>query len=342
MLWLLVAVMGVAVLPWSGAQQAAIGRQASIPEGSASILRFFPQTAAFTGSTFDVRLTVGLPPGAKTECPPDQAAVCNDYYIVEEFTPTNTTITGLSGQGCALTTANPRIVCVVVRDTVPTYIDYTVLLPATPQVVAFSGRYMFQGDPGVKIVGNQVTQSVVVNPDCPTWVCDWSAWSNVSGSCGIRYRNCTDTNRCGLPYPNAPSETVTCPSGPSLACGNGVLDSGEVCDGVTLSGKTCGDVNGLYGGGTLGCLPTCVGYDTVGCQNKAGCLENWKCEPWSACTAGVMTRTCADANACPAPTREPDTALACASSVTTYVWVVVGLVALLFFWLLLRPGGKRR
>lgn len=338
--WLWVVMMGLVLVPWAAAQQA---RQASIPQGTASVLRFFPQANAFTGSTFDVRLAVNLPLGAKTECLPAHPA-CNDYYIVEEFTPVNTTLTRLSaGQGCVVTSANPRIVCVVVRDTVPNYIDYTIRLPDTAQTITFSGHYMFQGDgPSTKPIGNYVYQYVAPNPNCPTWICEWGEWSNTSGSCGIRYRNCTDVNRCGVPYPNALNETTTCPPGPSLACGNGVIDTGEVCDGAALSGNTCGDVNSLYGGGTLGCLPTCVGYDTAGCRNKAGCIEDWKCDPWSACTNGVMTRTCADANACPTPVREPDAILTCTPSVTPYLWAVVGTVALIFLFLLIRPGRTRR
>lgn len=39
-------------------------------------------------------------------------------------------------------------------------------------------------------------------------------------------------------------------------CGNGVVESGEQCDGADLGGKTCSNYVG-FNGGTLGCLPSC-------------------------------------------------------------------------------------
>jgi hypothetical protein len=47
-------------------------------------------------------------------------------------------------------------------------------------------------------------------------------------------------------------------------CGNNVVDSGEVCDGIDLGGETCQSQG--YAGGDLSCLSDCSGYDTSGCD----------------------------------------------------------------------------
>ena len=41
-------------------------------------------------------------------------------------------------------------------------------------------------------------------------------------------------------------------------CGNGVIDSGEQCDGGALGGS-CASVPGSYTGGTLACTGPCIG-----------------------------------------------------------------------------------
>jgi cysteine-rich repeat protein len=46
-------------------------------------------------------------------------------------------------------------------------------------------------------------------------------------------------------------------------CGNGVIDSGERCDGAELNGWTCEWLG--YQGGVLACLPNCYDFDTSGC-----------------------------------------------------------------------------
>ena len=49
----------------------------------------------------------------------------------------------------------------------------------------------------------------------------------------------------------------------SDTCGNGELDSGEVCDGEKLDGKTCADL--YFGSGTLKCYEGCAAFDTSEC-----------------------------------------------------------------------------
>ncbi|MEZ4382416.1 MAG: hypothetical protein R3A79_13780 [Nannocystaceae bacterium] len=46
------------------------------------------------------------------------------------------------------------------------------------------------------------------------------------------------------------------------ACGDGVLDDGEACDGDELGGQTCADLD--FDGGALGCAPDCA-FDTSAC-----------------------------------------------------------------------------
>lgn len=50
---------------------------------------------------------------------------------------------------------------------------------------------------------------------------------------------------------------------PRIGCGNGYLESGEVCDGADLGGLTCQSEG--FSGGTLACAPTCGALDTTGC-----------------------------------------------------------------------------
>lgn len=47
-------------------------------------------------------------------------------------------------------------------------------------------------------------------------------------------------------------------------CGNGVVETGEVCDGAALSGATCATQG--FTNGTLACAATCLSYVTSGCQ----------------------------------------------------------------------------
>ncbi len=54
-------------------------------------------------------------------------------------------------------------------------------------------------------------------------------------------------------------------------CGNGRIDSGEVCDGDDLRGATCASLG--LGDGTLGCDGDC-GFDDSGCEIQFGLCGN--------------------------------------------------------------------
>lgn len=47
-------------------------------------------------------------------------------------------------------------------------------------------------------------------------------------------------------------------------CGNGQTDPGEACDGDDVGGLSCADLPG-FAAGSLGCLPSCRGYDAAQC-----------------------------------------------------------------------------
>jgi len=55
---------------------------------------------------------------------------------------------------------------------------------------------------------------------------------------------------------------------PGPACGNGLLDTGEICDGMALGGQTCVGLG--YTGGTLGCLSDCSDFDETACDGATG------------------------------------------------------------------------
>lgn len=50
-------------------------------------------------------------------------------------------------------------------------------------------------------------------------------------------------------------------------CGDGVVESGESCDGVTLNAQTCTTLG--FSGGALACAPTCI-FDTSACTISSG------------------------------------------------------------------------
>ena len=54
-------------------------------------------------------------------------------------------------------------------------------------------------------------------------------------------------------------------------CGDGVVQSGERCDGMNLWGNDCTTVDNNFSGGTLACLASCSDWDTTGCELTASC-----------------------------------------------------------------------
>ncbi len=63
-------------------------------------------------------------------------------------------------------------------------------------------------------------------------------------------------------------------------CGNGILETGETCDGTELAGATCENINQGFTGGTLACANDCT-LDTSGCTTACqdACdLDNRVCD----------------------------------------------------------------
>ena len=54
-------------------------------------------------------------------------------------------------------------------------------------------------------------------------------------------------------------------------CGNGIIETGEVCDGVRLNDQTCETIVGHGSKGTLQCNSTCTGYITDKCSSSTTC-----------------------------------------------------------------------
>jgi len=65
-------------------------------------------------------------------------------------------------------------------------------------------------------------------------------------------------------------------------CGDGIRQGSEVCDGIDLGGSTCADLPG-YGGGTLGCMGDCSGFDTTDCEALPPGCGNDALEAGEAC-----------------------------------------------------------
>ena len=61
-------------------------------------------------------------------------------------------------------------------------------------------------------------------------------------------------------------DTSGCNNNP--VCGNGVIETGEQCDGGNLGGTSCTDLG--YTGGTLACAGNCT-FDVSGCSNNGSC-----------------------------------------------------------------------
>lgn len=77
---------------------------------------------------------------------------------------------------------------------------------------------------------------------------------------------------------------------PPLECGNGMLDSGEACDGTALGGQTCED-QGFFGGGTLACTGQCA-FDVSDCQEPEDCGNHVREDPEQCDATDLGGETC--------------------------------------------------
>lgn len=85
------------------------------------------------------------------------------------------------------------------------------------------------------------------------------------GACGP---DCLrDPDRCGDGQCEAPEHSINCPADCTPACGNGLREEGEDCDGEDLGDATCTSLG--YAGGTLVCAPNCT-YGVLVCETLCG------------------------------------------------------------------------
>ena len=85
-------------------------------------------------------------------------------------------------------------------------------------------------------------------------------------------------------------EGASCVGGQCQACGNGIREGSEACDGDDLGGQTC--VTQGYGGGTLACSNDCQSFDYSDCCDPYcppgycgddGCGGACQCAPGEIC-----------------------------------------------------------
>jgi hypothetical protein len=88
-----------------------------------------------------------------------------------------------------------------------------------------------------------------------------------------------------------------CAGGPPQVCGDGVLESGEQCDGNQRLARDCIEYNSSYTGGTLGCNPATCQFDLTQCVRCDGsrCGDGVRDPQWEQCDT-TPTETCADVN----------------------------------------------
>ena len=97
---------------------------------------------------------------------------------------------------------------------------------------------------------------------------------------------CDDGNPCTVDGCDAVAGCISLPL--PNCCGNGVVESGEQCDGDDLSGATCASLG--YGEGTLRCDADCT-FDTAACTGAPACDP---ADP-SLYTSALQSYVCTDA-----------------------------------------------
>lgn len=149
-----------------------------------------------------------------------------------------------------------------------------------------------------------------INPFTPTCSDEIvSAGEDCEPTLGLDGKTCSNfdsftggTLNCGSPTSSNPCkwDTFACTGGTTGSCGDGTINTGEVCDGTALSGKTCHDVNSVFTGGTLSCDSRCS-FDTTQCTGSTnGCGNGYTlCFDTSGASYCYPGNTCPGAGGCP-------------------------------------------
>ena len=117
--------------------------------------------------------------------------------------------------------------------------------------------------------------------ECDTTDFGASTCATVVGNGSTGSLTCTSSCKISTSYCSAPS-----------ACGNGIINAGEKCDGSNLNGETCETVIGSGSTGTLFCQANCSGFETSRCTAPATC-GNGIVEPGEACDGEHLNdKTC--------------------------------------------------
>ena len=118
-------------------------------------------------------------------------------------------------------------------------------------------------------------------------ICDGALLNGASCSALVGHGS-TGTLKCNSSCSGY--DTSSC--SPEVKCGNGVLDSGEICDGSLLNGATCASVVGFGSTGTLKCNSSCTGYISSSCSKAVTC-GNGDIDPGEFCdTTDMNGATC--------------------------------------------------
>ncbi|MCK5416416.1 PKD domain-containing protein [Candidatus Parcubacteria bacterium] len=158
---------------------------------------------------------------------------------------------------------------------------------------------------------------------------------------------------CGNNVCDVGETSVNCPTECAVSCvdndgdGYGVCPNCDIVNGCTNNGNDCDDrimgsdmlpgigsfdddmMNGVDDFGEVGfpfsddgrninpgVIDICgngVDEDCNGSDLACGCIEDWTCAPWLACTSGIQTTTCTDNNSCGTTNNKPDEMQSCLS-----------------------------
>ena len=159
------------------------------------------------------------------------------------------------------------------------------------------------------ISGGFTGGTLACNATCDGWnttgcntdpVCgdDVAEGSEVCDGADLRSQDCTTISggfTAGILACNATCDdwdTSHCWARP-VNCGNGVIDSGEVCDGTNLNQTGCTDLG--YSGGRLLCTGDCSAFVEAGCFNSAAVCGDGRVELGEACDGvNLQDLTCSD------------------------------------------------